>query len=90
MVSGVPGGIIFGGIFAKCAFLWEPVVPSILNDSTTFWLDFERSNLPETSKIDKTLSVEMPFFLNHEKKRPGPVFLDFGGHFGLCFGDPAC
>ena len=63
MVSGFPGGVTFGGIFAKCAFFQETVVPSILNDSTAFWLDFEGSVLPETSKIDnKTESGNSLFF----------------------------
>ena len=89
-VSGVPGGVTFGGIFAKCAFFYETVVPSILNDSTTFWLDFEGSVLPEISKIHKTVSLEILCFFSNEKKRPGPVFLDFGVHFGISFGAPAC
>ena len=59
-------------------------------DFERFWLDFEASILPETSKIDKTLSLEIPCFFSTEKKRPGPVFLDFGVHFGVSFGAPAC
>ena len=62
MVSGVPGGVSFGGIFAKCVFFQQTVVPSILNDSTTFWLDFEGPGLPETSEIDEKLSLEVPCF----------------------------
>ena len=66
------------------------MVPAILNDSTAFWSDFEGSVLPETSKIDKTLRLEIPYLFTHEKKRPGFVFLDFRVHFDVSFGGPAC
>ena len=62
------------------------MVPSILNDSTAFWLDFEGSVFPETWKIEQKLSLEIPCFFSSGKKCPGPVFLDFGVHFGVSFG----
>ena len=43
------------------------MVPLILNDSTAFWLDFEGSVFPETSKSDKKLNLEIPCFFNSEK-----------------------
>ena len=42
--------------------------------------------LPETSKIDSTLTSEIPLFFSIEKKRPGPVFLDLGVQFEVSFG----
>ena len=62
------------------------MVPSILNDSTAFWLDFEGSGLPETSKINKKMRLEISCFFNNEKRFPGPVFSDFGVSFGISFG----
>ena len=49
-------------------------------------LDFEGSVLPETSKIEKKLNLEIPCFFSSERRFPGPVFLDFGVHFGVSFG----
>ena len=66
------------------------MVPSILNDSTACWLDFEGSVLPDTSKIDQTLNLEILCLFNNEEKRPGPVILDLGVHFGVSFEAPAC
>ena len=67
MVSEVPGGVSFGRILAKSAFFWETVQPSILNDSTSFWLDFAGSRLPETSKIEEKLRLEISVFFKTEK-----------------------
>ena len=64
------------------------MVPSILNDSTAFWLDFEGPGLPETSKIVKQMSLEITCFFSREKICPGLVFSDFGVHFGVSFGAP--
>ena len=64
------------------------MVPSILNDSTAFWLDFEGPVLPEFSKIDKKMNLEISCFFNREKIFPEPVFSDFGVHFGVSFGAP--
>ena len=66
------------------------MVPSILNDSTSFWLDFEGSGLPETSKIDEKLSLEVPCFFSSKKNAQDLFFSDFGVHFGLSFGAPGC
>ena len=41
--------------------------PSILNDSTSFWLDFAGSRLPETSKSEEKLRLEISVFFNIEK-----------------------
>ena len=41
--------------------------PSILNDSTSFWLDFAGSRLPETSKIEEKLRLQISVFFNTEK-----------------------
>ena len=60
----------------------------ILNDTISFWHDFEGSVLPETLKINKILRLEIPCFFSNEKKSPGPVFWDFGVHFGMSFGAP--
>ena len=54
------------------------MVPSILNDSTVFWSDFEGPGLPESSKIEKKTPMELSGFFSSEKIRLGPVFLDFG------------
>ena len=90
MVSEVPGGVSVGRIFAKSAFLWETVQPSILNDSTSFWLDFAGSRLPETSKSEEKLRLEISVFFNTEKKCRRPVFPDFGVHFDVSFGARGC
>ena len=90
MVFGVPGGVSFGGIFEKCAFFQETVVPSILNDSTAFWLDFEGPGLPETSKIVKKMSLEILCFFISKRNAQDLFFSDFGVHFGVSFGFPAC
>ena len=66
------------------------MVPSILNDSTAFWLDFEGSGLPETSEIDEKLNLEVPCFFNNKKNAQDLFFSDFGVHFGVGFGAPAC
>ena len=50
--------VTFSGISDKSAFFWETVVPSILNDSTTFLLDFEGPGLPETAKLEKKMLLE--------------------------------
>ena len=62
------------------------MVPSILNDSTAFWLDFEVSVLPETSKSDKKLNLEIPCFFSSEKNAQDLFFSDFCVHFGVSFG----
>ena len=62
----------------------------ILNDTTMFWHGFEGSGFPETLKIDTILNLEILCFCSNENKRPGPVFLGFGVHFGVSFGAPAC
>ena len=90
MVSGVPGGVSFGGIFEKCAFFQQTVVPSIFNDRTAFWLDFEGPGLPEISKIVTKMSLEIPCFFNSNKNAQDLFFSDFGVHFGVSFGAPAC
>ena len=43
------------------------MLPSILNDSTSFWLDFAGSRLPETSKIEEKLRLEISVFFSTEK-----------------------
>ena len=54
------------------------MVPSILNDSTAFWLDFEGPGLPEISKIVKKMSLEIPCFFNN-KKMPRTCFFQISG-----------
>ena len=49
-----------------------------MNDSTAFWLDFEGSVLPETSKIEQKLSLEIPCFFNNEKM-PRTCFFQISG-----------
>ena len=58
------------------------MVPSILNDSTAFWLDFEGSGLPEK------MSLEIPCFFRNKKDAQDLFFSDFGVHFGVSFGAP--
>ena len=65
------------------------MVPSILNDSTAFWRDFEGPGLPENKKIEKKMLLDFCCFFSREKICPTPVFLDFGSHFGVSFGAPA-
>ena len=43
------------------------MLPSILNDSTSFWLDFAGSRLPEASKIKEKMNREISVFFNREK-----------------------
>ena len=43
------------------------MLPSILNDSTSFWLDFAGSRLPETSKSEEKLRLEMSVFFHTEE-----------------------
>ena len=38
------------------------MVPSILNDSTAFWRDFEGPGLPESRKIEKKMLLEFCCF----------------------------
>ena len=66
------------------------MLPSILNDSTSFWLDFAGSRLPETSKIEEKLRLEISVFFKTEKKCRRPVFPDFGVHFDVSFGARGC
>ena len=66
------------------------MLPSILNDSTSFWLDFAGSRLPETSKIEEKLRLEISVFFNTENKCRKPVFPDFGVHFDVSFGARSC
>ena len=54
------------------------MLPSILNDSTAFWLDFEGSGLPETSEIDEKLSLEVPCFFSN-KKNAQDLFFQISG-----------
>ena len=54
------------------------MVPSILNDSTTFLLDFEGPGLPETAKLEKKMLLEIYCFFSLEQIFPRPVFLDSG------------
>ena len=65
------------------------MLPSILNDSTSFWLDFAGSRLPEASKIKKKMNREISVFLI-EKKIPRFVFLHVGVHFGISFRARSC
>ena len=65
------------------------MVPSFLIDPTMIWLDFEGPGLPESRKISKTTLLEMSGFFSSETILPGPVFLDFGSHFGVSFGASA-
>ena len=66
------------------------MLPSSLNDSTTFWLDFEGSRLLETSKINKKMHPEFSVFFCREKNFPGLVFLPTGVRFGIRFGARSC
>ena len=76
------------------------MVPLILNDSTSFWLDFEGSGLPETSKIDKKCVWKFLVFLIVEKDSQDLFFQIFGSvlvsvlepgvHFGVSFGARGC
>ena len=66
------------------------MLPSILNDSTAFWLDFEGSRLLETSKINKKMHWEISVFFSGEKSFPGAVFLRVGVHFGISFRARSC
>ena len=50
------------------------MLPSILNDSTSFWLDFAGSRLPEASKIKEKMNREISIFFNREKRFPGLFF----------------
>ena len=43
------------------------MVPSILNDSTMFLLDFEGPGLPETVKLEKKMLLENCCFLSLEQ-----------------------
>ena len=43
------------------------MLPSILNDGTTFWLDFGGSRLPETSKSEEKLRLEISVFFSTEE-----------------------
>ena len=65
------------------------MVASFLIDPTVFWHDFEGPGRPESRKIEKTTLLEMSGFFSSEIILPGPVFLDFGSHFGVSFGAPA-
>ena len=64
------------------------MVPSILKDSTAFWLDFEGSGLPEISKIVKQMSLEILCFFISKRNAQDLFFSDFGVHFGVSFGAP--
>ena len=66
------------------------MVPSFLIDPTVIWLDFEGPGLPESRKIEKKMLLEFCCFFGSETILPEPVFLDFGSHFGVSFGAPAC
>jgi hypothetical protein len=86
MVFGVPGGVSFGGIFEKCAFFQQTVVPSILNDSTAFWLDFEGPGLlGGLEKQEKTASKKILIF-RCEKRRPKLFFMISGSFLGSFWG----
>ena len=66
------------------------MVALFLIDPTVFWHDFEGLGLLASSKIEKKTLMEMSCFFSREKILPGRVFLDFGSHFGVSFGAPAC
>ena len=66
------------------------MLPSILNDSTAFWLDFEGSRLLETSKINKEVHSAISVYFCSEKSFPGAVILRVGVHFGISFRARSC
>ena len=80
------------------------MVPSILNDSTTFSLDFEGSVLPETSKIEKKCIWKFLVLLIVKKNSQDLFFqilgsvlgsvweslLEPGVNFGFSFGARGC
>ena len=67
------------------------MVPSILNDSTAFSLDFEGSVLPETSKIEKKCIWKFLVFLIVKKHSQDLFFRSwapFWGQFWTHFWSP--
>ena len=80
----VPGVAFFtfGVLFSK------NLAPSILNDSTAFWLYFRGPGSPGNRTIEKKRLMEISCFSSFEKAGPGSIFSDFGVHLGVSFGAP--
>ena len=66
------------------------MVASFLIDPTVIWLDFEAPGLPESREIEKKMLLIVCCFFGSKKICPGSVLMDFGVHFGVSFGAPAC
>jgi len=60
----------FGAFFGKVKVFLGKGEPSILDDSTAFWLDFEGSGRPETMLKQEKRSTEIRGFLVVEKTPP--------------------
>ena len=66
------------------------MVPSFLIDPTVIWLDFEGPGLTESRNSEKNMLLFFCCFLSEKKIRHESVLMDFGDHFKLSFGAPAC